>query len=225
VLALTEHCKPIALQVMEKLIEKHEVYRLIDPKAKPMMGQIHGLAVSTINAEDDNFVGSVLTIKASCIQKKVKKAGYFTVTGVRTKDSSYVQHSIAKIRHVILQLYNIDVEQDCYTHIDFAQDHNVEGPSAGITMTLVLISCLTGQKIRQDVAVTGEINIGCESGDIIVTPIGGVREKILAAQRMGFKKVCIPMRNFEKNIDPKDYKIKVVGCTTLADYVKECFAK
>jgi len=227
--AISEHCKSIALQVMEKIIENQSLYNvLIDPTEEPKIGQIHGLAVSTINAQGTDFVGSVLTIRASCLQKdSSKKAGYFTVTGVATKDSSYVQHSIAKIRHVFLQLYGVDVEQDCCTHIDFAQDHGVEGPSAGITMTLALASVLLQKKIRQDVAVTGEINIA--SGDIqtessiVVTPIGGAHEKILAAQRMGFKKVCIPKRNFEKNINPSDYTIEVVGCSTINEYIKECF--
>jgi Lon-like ATP-dependent protease len=228
--ALCEHCKSIALQVMEKHIENQTVYSvLIDPNEESKIGQIHGLAVSTINAEGSDMVGSVLTVRASCLQKETpKKIGYFTVTGVATKDSSYIQHSIAKIRHVMLQLYGVDVEQDCYTHVDFAQDHGVEGPSAGITMTLALASVLLQKKIRQDVAVTGEINIANgevktgESG-IVITPIGGAHEKILAAQRMGFKKVCIPQRNFEKNINPSDYTIKVVGCKTIQDYMHECF--
>jgi len=215
---------------MEKQIENQTIYSvLIDPTEKPKVGQIHGLAVSTINAQGTDMVGSVLTIRASCLQKTGPKSlGYFTVTGVATKDSSYVQHSIAKVRHVILQMYGIDVEQECYTHIDFAQEHGVEGPSAGITMTLALTSVLLQKKIRQDVAVTGEINIANgdlkagESG-IVVTPIGGAHEKILAAQRMGFKKVCIPMRNLEKNINPTDYTIKVVGCKTIQDYIRECF--
>jgi lon-related putative ATP-dependent protease len=228
--ALNEHCKSIALQVMEKQIENHIIYNtLIDPTEEPKVGQIHGLAVSTINVEGTDMVGSVLTIRASCLQKTgLKSLGYFTVTGVATKDSSYVQHSIAKVRHVILQLYGIDVEQECYTHVDFAQEHGVEGPSAGITMTLALASVLLQKKIRQDVAVTGEINIANgdlkagESG-IEVTSIGGAHEKILAAQRMGFKKVCIPQRNYEKNINPSDYTLKVVGCKTIQDYIRECF--
>ena len=227
--AISEHCKSIALQVMEKHIENQSLYNvLIDPTGEPKIGQIHGLAVSTINAQGTDFVGSVLTIRASCLQNdSPRKAGYFTVTGVATKDSSYVQHSIAKIRHVLLQLYGVDVEQDCYTHIDFAQDHGVEGPSAGITMTLALASVLLQKKIRQDVAVTGEINIA--NGDIqnessiVITPIGGAHEKILAAQRMGFRGVCIPKRNFEKNINPKDYKIKIYSCETIKDYMKVCF--
>lgn len=223
--ALNEHCKSIALQVMEKHVENQIMYSvMVDPKANPKIGQIHGLAVSTINSEGNDMVGSVLSIRASCLQKEgPKKFGYFTVTGVRTSDSSYVQHSIAKVRHVILQLYGIDVQQDCYTHVDFAQDHNVEGPSAGVTMTLAIASVLLHKKIRQDVAVTGELNIGDTNGKIVITPIGGVHEKIMAAERMGFKKVCIPKRNFEKNINPYDYTIEVVGCETIKDYIREVF--
>lgn len=222
--ALNVHCKSIALQVMEKHIENEIEYKvMIDPNEKPKIGQIHGLAISTINAEGGDMIGSVLTIRASCLNKNnPKKNGYFTVTGVQATNSSYIQHSIAKIRHVIYQLYGVDVEQDCFTHVDFAQSHEVEGPSAGITITLALISILLNKKIRQDVAVTGEINIGIGK-KIVITPIGGVNEKILAAQRMDFKKVCIPKRNFEKNINVSDYKIKVVGCTTLQDYMRECF--
>lgn len=221
--SLNEHCKSISLQVMEKHIEKLETYSLIDPTEKPKIGQIYGLAVSTINPESEDFVGSVLTIRASCLARDRKRAGYFTVTGVQTKDSSYVQHSIAKIRHVILELCNIDVQQDCFTHIDFAQQHGVEGPSAGIAMTLSLLSILTQRKIRQDIAVTGEINIEGGIGKVLVTPIGGTHEKILAAQKMGFKKVCIPSRNFEKSINVNDYTIEIVSCATLDDYIKECF--
>jgi Lon-like ATP-dependent protease len=224
--ALSEHCKSIGLQVMEKYRERSQTYSHIDPTAKPKTGLIHGLAVSSINAETNDYVGSVLAIRASCVPKTSKKVtGYFHVTGVQIKDESYVQHSISKVAHVINQQFGINLEQDFMTHIDFAQDHNVEGPSAGITMTLALISCLSKRKIYQDIAVTGEINIGCgglKEDIIIVTPIGGVHEKIMAAQNMGFKKVCIPIRNFEKNVIPENYKIKIVGCATLEDYIHEC---
>jgi lon-related putative ATP-dependent protease len=222
--ALDEHCKSLALQFMENQMERINTYKLIDPTMKPEVGQIYGLAVSSITQNKD-MVGSVLKVKASCLKKSnPKKDGYFTVTGVQTKDSSYVQHSIAKVRHVILGLCGVDVEQDCCTHVDFSQEHGVEGPSAGVTMTLAVFSALTGKPIRQDVAITGEINIGDSENKVIVTPIGGVHEKIMAAQKMGFKKVCIPQRNFEKNINPADYTIQVIGCSTIEDYIRECFA-
>jgi ATP-dependent Lon protease len=97
-----------------------------------------------------------------------------------------------------------------------------DGPSAGVAMTLALISAYKKKKIRQDVAVTGEINLAIE-GKIFITPIGGTHEKIMAAQKRGFKKVCIPERNYINDIIPSDYMLKVVSCKTLQDYMREVF--
>lgn len=62
------------------------------------------------------------------------------------------------------------------THIDFAQSYGVDGPSTGVTMAILLCSLIEGKPVRQDVAVTGEINLGV--GDTIqVTAVSGVYEK------------------------------------------------
>jgi len=220
--ALCEHCKTIGLQVMEKVIENQELYMTtVNPNAEPVVGKIHGLGVSELG---DDLLGEVAALKASMVKRgeKDKRLGYFNVTGASPKDDSYIQHSITKVRSVIMQKYGIDIAQDYFTHIDFVQEHNVDGPSAGITMTLALISCLTGKKIRQDVAVTGEINID-QLGKIIVTPIGGAHEKIMAAQKWKFREVVIPKCNYEVNINPKDYKIKVTPAETLEEYIEACF--
>ena len=98
-----------------------------------------------------------------------------------------------------------------------------DGPSAGITMTVAMISALTGNPTRSDVAMTGEITL---RGEIL--PIGGLNEKLLAAQRSGIKKVLIPKEN-EKDLKEISDKIKkgleIVSVEKLDDAVKHIFKK
>ncbi len=221
--AIERHCKTIQRQILEN--DMSERGKLLEIKPKGVkLGQIYGLAVVR-DPYSGEMTGSVLSVKAHMINRnKLPRTypfkGYYKVTGV-AKGQSFISDSIAKVRSVILQKYGVDIAQDYLTHIDFAQSYGVDGPSAGVTMAILLCSLIEGKPLRQDVAVTGEINLGV--GDTIqITAVGGVYEKIKAAEAWGFKKVVIPQKNYEHSIDVHDYNIEVVMAATLDDYLKEC---
>jgi len=90
-----------------------------------------------------------------------------------------------------------------------------DGPSAGVTMTTSIVSALTGRAVRKDVAMTGEITLRGR-----VLPIGGVKEKLLAAHRAGIKTFIMPRKNKKDLAEvPQEVldEIKVI----LVDHVEE----
>jgi ATP-dependent Lon protease len=95
------------------------------------------------------------------------------------------------------QIYGIDLadlaKHDVHVHVPEGATPK-DGPSAGVAMATSIISAITGIAIRRDVAMTGEITLRGR-----VLPIGGLKEKLLAAQRGGLKKVLIPKEN-EKDL-------------------------
>ncbi len=84
---------------------------------------------------------------------------------------------------------NVFENQNVHIHVP-AGAIPKDGPSAGVTMTTVLVSLASGRKVRSDVAMTGEITLRGK-----VMPIGGVKEKVLAAYRSGIRTVILPQKN------------------------------
>ncbi len=221
--AIEKHCKTIQKQILEhQMSERGELLEISPEGAK--LGQIYGVAVVK-DSYSGEMTGNVLTVKGF-LEKRDKRydnslKGYYKVTGIAKEgQEQFITDSIAKVRSVILQKYGVDIAQEFFTHIDFAQAYSVDGPSAGVTMTILLCSLLEGKPIRQDVAVTGEINVSVN--DVVpVTAVGGLHEKIKAAEMWGFKKVIVPAKNYKHSIDPNDYSIEVIPGETLEDYLKE----
>jgi len=88
-----------------------------------------------------------------------------------------------------------------------------DGPSAGVTLTTAIVSLLTGRKVRPDIAMTGEITL---KGKVL--PIGGLKEKLLAAKRAGISKVILPAENCEAYEDLAKDTISDIEVTFVKDY-------
>jgi len=221
--AIEKHCKTIQKQILEHQMSERGKLLEISPEGAKL-GQIYGVAVVK-DPYSGEMTGNVLTVKGF-LEKRDNRCdnklqGYYKVTGIAKEgQEQFIADSVAKVRSVILQKYGVDIAQEFFTHIDFAQAYSVDGPSAGVTMTILLCSLIEGKPIRQDVAVTGEINVSVD--DVIpVTAVGGLHEKIKAAEMWGFKKVIVPAKNYKHSIDPRDYNIEVIPGETLEDYLKE----
>ncbi|EKU96371.1 ATP-dependent protease La [Leptolyngbya sp. PCC 7375] len=88
-----------------------------------------------------------------------------------------------------------------------------DGPSAGVTMLTAIASLLLNQPVRTDMAMTGEIDL---SGDVL--PVGGIREKVLAAHRVGIRRVLLPRQNEKDLMDVPDHvrqEMEFVGCDRI----------
>jgi ATP-dependent Lon protease len=115
------------------------------------------------------------------------------------KESAQAATSFVRAR---AKSYGVDEnfleKADLHIHVP-AGAISKDGPSAGVTMFVALTSMLTGIPVRPDVAMTGEITL---RGNVL--PVGGIKEKLLAAHRAGIKRVILPERNKKDIVDVPD---------------------
>lgn len=141
--------------------------------------------------------GDVLFVEASLADPETGAAG-LTLTGQLgdvMKESAQIALSFLRSHGAELELPVGDLkERGVHLHVP-AGAVPKDGPSAGITMTTALASLLSGRRVRPDVAMTGEVSL---TGRVL--PIGGVKQKLLAAHRAGVTTVVIPKRN-EPDLD------------------------
>ena len=99
-----------------------------------------------------------------------------------------------------------------------------DGPSAGIAMVSVISSILSGNKIRSEIAMTGEVSL---SGDVL--PIGGLKEKLIAAHKAGMNKVLIPLKNYERDLEdiPKEVRdsLEIIGVSRVEEVLNYILVK
>ena len=107
---------------------------------------------------------------------------------------------------------------DFDVHINVIGGGNIDGPSAGTAILAALVSAVTGKRIRQDVAVTGEISLQGK-----VRPVGGVFEKAYGAKQAGIKTLIIPKEN-AKDIPRGHLGLKIFAVDTAEEAFKKIFA-
>lgn len=181
-----------------------------DKMLEPQVGVVQGLAWTQAG-------GEVLLIEAL----KMKGKGGMMLTGQLgdvMKESAHAAMSYARAH-----MDELGIEQEMFEKFDVhvhlpAGAIPKDGPSAGITLTTALVSLLTGTPVRNDIAMTGEVTL---QGRVL--PVGGIREKCLAALNLGITNVIIPMANGKDLEDiPQVFKDKMNFI--LAENLDEVFA-
>jgi ATP-dependent Lon protease len=141
--------------------------------------------------------GDVLFVEATATEANGQGGGGLMLTGQLgdvMKESAQIALSYVRSHADELNIDREKINKSFHIHVP-AGAVPKDGPSAGVTMTTAIVSLLTGRPVRNTVGMTGEVTL-----QGLVLPIGGVKQKVLAAHRMGLKEVILPRRN-EKDID------------------------
>lgn len=233
-LLLDPSIKKISITVknLKEYLEK-EVFEIEETDKKDVVGVVNGLAWTAVG-------GDVLKIEAI----KIKGKGALQLTGSLgdvMKESAKIAFSVVK---VLIDNDKIKISQNIIPKSEKEKDEKKklpssevyrrydlhlhvpegatpkDGPSAGITMATAIASILSEKKVRADVAMTGELTL---TGKVL--PIGGLKEKMIAAYKAKIKKVIICKKNYEKDLDdiPDEVKanIKIVSVTNIEEVLKE----
>lgn len=193
-------CRKMAYQIVEEdgtspkvsVKNLHEylgapIYIEEEREKRPQVGLVCGLAWTSVGGvvlpcEATTMAGTGKLSLTGSLGKVMQESGHAAM--------SYIRHN-AKALKVDEEFYK---KFDIHVHLPEGATPK-DGPSAGITMTLAIVSALTNRKVRSDIAMTGEITLRGR-----VLPIGGLKEKLLAALSYGVKEVLIPKGNV-KDID------------------------
>jgi ATP-dependent Lon protease len=188
-------------------------YRKTQAEMEPQVGVATGLAWTEVG-------GDVLAVEASIMKGK----GQLTLTG--QLGDVMRESAQAGFTYIRTRVKEFGIAEDFHEKTDM-HIHLPEGaipkdgPSAGITMATALASALTGRQLRSDIAMTGEITLRGR-----VLPVGGIKEKVLAAHRVGIKKVILPKEN-KRDIDDIPVNVKrnleFIFVEHMDDVVKNAF--
>ena len=223
-------CRKLAREVVEKDIKKFNLKAadlekyLGKAKFRPEKSRKAVGKVGVVNGLAWTAVGGV-TLDVQGVDTPGK--GEVTLTGTLgnvMKESASVAMTYVKANLKKYPPKDENFFKDRAIHLHFPEGATPkDGPSAGITITTAIVSVLTNRKVRQDIAMTGEITI---TGDVLA--IGGVREKVIGAHRAGIKEVILPEDNrVDTDEIPDELKstMKIHFAKTYDDVSKLVFVK
>lgn len=221
-------CRKLAYEVVKtgketgKVTAKNLTDYLGAPRFLPItkeetdqVGLVCGLAWTSVGGvvlpcEATTMTGTGKLILTGSLGNVMKESAHAALT--------YIRHNA----EVLGVPEDFHVKKDIHVHLPEGATPK-DGPSAGITITLAIVSALTGQKVRSDLAMTGEVTI---RGTVL--PIGGLKEKLLAALRYGVKEVLIPEGN-QKDIAelPQSVRdgLKIVTVKTMDQVLDKALVK
>ncbi len=191
------------------------VFEIEETDKKPQIGITNGLAWTAVG-------GDLLKIEAI----KIKGKGQLSLTGKMgdvMKESAKISYSVVKVlidnKKIVTPKENIYNSYDIHLHIPDGATPK-DGPSAGITMAVTMASILSDKKVRADVAMTGELSL---TGKVL--PIGGLKEKLIAAYKAGVKTALIPSKNYKRDLKdiPDEVKsaINIISVSRIEEVLKE----
>lgn len=221
----------INLKNLKDFFEK-TVFEIEKTDKVPVVGVVNGLAWTSVG-------GDVLKIESI----RIKGKGNLQLTGSLgdvMKESAKIAYSVVKTlidnKKLKISAENIPLSQkeidenvkvdssevykryDLHLHVPDGATPK-DGPSAGIAMVSVIASILSSRKINSEIAMTGEVSL---SGNVL--PIGGLKEKLIAAHKADMSKVLIPLKNYERDLEdiPKEVKdsIEIIPVEKIEQVLK-----
>ncbi len=221
----------ITAKSLKKYADK-KVFEISPVEKEPHIGIVNGLAWTAVG-------GDVLTIEAT----RIKGKGILQLTGSLgdvMKESARIASSVVKIlidtQFLKIPAANIPKNAkereeggvvdpsevykryDLHLHVPEGATPK-DGPSAGIAMATVIASILSGKKVANKIAMTGELTL---TGKVL--PIGGLKEKLIAAYKAGVKKVLIPQKNLERDLEdiPSEVRkhLDIVGVSRIEEVIE-----
>jgi ATP-dependent Lon protease len=222
----------VSVKNLDEFFDK-SVFEIEKTDKVPVIGVVNGLAWTAVG-------GDVLKIESI----RIKGKGAMQLTGSLgdvMKESARIAFSVVKTLidtrkleisedniplsfkekedGVVIDPSEVYKRYDLHVHVPDGATPK-DGPSAGIAMVSVIASILSSAKIRSDVAMTGEVSL---NGDVL--PIGGLKEKLIAAHKAEMTKVLIPQKNYDRDLDeiPQEVKdsMKIIGVKRIEEVLKQ----